>query len=72
MHKTINTNKALFFIDNKTGKRGVFISATGQEYKTRTNAKNALYIIIKGKRYYFIKADGCPLYDFDFNLSYCN
>ena len=75
MHKSserIRTDKGQFFIDNKTGKRGFFIGATLKEYQTRTNKNQEIYITIKGKRHYFVKADGCPLFDFDFDLSYCN
>ena len=68
MHKnTIHTSKVTFYIDNTTGATHARLYATGREYRTYKNARNALYIKIKGTRYYFIKAGGALLHYYDFD-----
>ena len=65
MHKnTIHKNNAYIYLDN-TGAMYAHIYATGRKYRTYANAHNALYIKIKGIRYYFIKAGGASLLDHD-------
>lgn len=65
MHKnTIHKNNAHIYLDN-TGAMYAHIYATGREYRTYANARNALFIKIKGVRYYFIKAGGVPLFEHD-------
>ena len=69
MHKnTIHTSKAMFYINNTTGATHARLYATGREYQTYKNARNALFIKIKGMRYYFIKANGAPLCYYDFDI----
>lgn len=65
MHKnTIRKNGAHIYLDN-TGAMHAHIYATGREYRTYANAHGALYIKIKGARYYFIKAGGALLLEHD-------